>query len=72
MEKTTVYHLLLHSRYYIIPTAEEILFSRTFPGQTIQELKVINQNVCEKAYHIYSMYDQLLTYFMVHPPPHPF
>jgi len=32
-----------------------------FPEQSIQDLKVINQDMCEKAY-IYSMYDQLLTF----------
>jgi len=47
-------------------TAKEILFSRTcpakvpgqnysFPGQSIQKLKVINQHMREKAHHIYSM-----------------
>ena len=53
----------------MVPTAKEILFSRTypvlknpFPGQSIQNLKVINQDMCEKAYHIYSMYDRLLTF----------
>jgi len=47
----------------------EILFSRTysgqnyyFPGQCIQDLKVINQDMREKGYHIYSMYDRLLTF----------
>ena len=47
----------------MVPTAKEILFSRTFPGQnyhfpgqSIQDLKVINQDMCEKAYHIYSTY----------------
>jgi len=33
-----------------------------FPGQSIQALKVINQDMCEKAHHIYSMYDQVLTF----------
>jgi len=27
------------------------------PGQNIQDLKPINQDMCKKAYHIYSMYD---------------
>ena len=50
----------------MVPTAKEIVFSRTFPGQnyhfsgrSIQDLKVINQDMCEKAYHIYSMIDWL-------------
>ena len=41
----------------MVPTAREILFSRTFPAQnyhfpeqSIQDLKVINQDMCEKAY----------------------
>jgi len=57
----------------MVPKAIKILFSRTFPGQncyipgqSIHDLKVINQNMCEKAYHIYSMHDQSLTNFMVH------
>ena len=42
-------------------------FSRTFLGQKyhfkdIVHLKIINQDMCEKAYHIYSMYDQLLNF----------
>ena len=52
----------------MVPTAKEILFSRIFPGQndhfpgqSIQDLKVINQDMCEKAY-IYSMYDRLLKF----------
>ena len=28
-----------------------------FPGQSIQDLKVINQDLCEKAYYIYPMFD---------------
>jgi len=47
----------------MVPTLKEILFSRTFPGKKyhfpghIQDnkLKVINQDMCEKAYNIYSM-----------------
>ena len=49
---------------YMVHTAKEMLFSRTFPGQnyhfpgqSIQDLKAIYQNMCENAYHIYSMYD---------------
>jgi len=41
----------------VVPTAKEILVSRTFPGhnyhfpgQSIQNLKVINQEMCRKAY----------------------
>jgi len=63
----------------MVPTAKEILFSRTFleqnyhfQGQCIQALKVINQDTFEKAYHIYSLYDRLLTYVMAQPPPQPF
>jgi len=48
----------------MVLTAKEILFSRTFPGQnydypgqSIHLLKVINQDMCERAYHVYSMYD---------------
>jgi len=46
----------------MVPTTRKILFSRTFPGpnyhfpgQRIQDLKVINKDMCEKEYHIYSM-----------------
>jgi len=53
----------------MVPTAKKILFSRTFsgkifqfPGQSLQDLKVINQDMHEKVYHIYLMYDQLLTF----------
>jgi len=53
----------------MVPTAKEILFSRTFlgqiyqlPGQSVQDLKVINQTMFEKAYHINSMYDWLLIF----------
>jgi len=53
----------------MVPTAKEILFSRTFPGQnyhfpgaSIQELKLIDQDMCEKAYHIYSMHDWLFKF----------
>jgi len=55
----------------MVPIAKEILFSRTFPGlnyyfpgQSIQDLKVINQDTWEKGYNIYSMYDRLLTIFL--------
>ena len=51
-------HTAIYSmRNIMVPTAKEILFSRTFPwqnyhfpGQSIQHLKVINQGMCEKAY----------------------
>ena len=43
------------------PIAKEILY---FPGQSIQDLKVINQNTCEKSYYICSMYDRLLTFLL--------
>jgi len=49
----------------MVPTAKEILFSRTklpFPGQIIQNLKVINEDMWEKAFHFYSMSDRLLTF----------
>jgi len=46
----------------MVPKTKEILFYGTFPGQnyhfpgqSIQYLKVINQDACKKAYHIYSM-----------------
>ena len=46
-----------------VPTAKESLFSWTFPeqnyhfpGQSIQDLKIINQDMREKAY-IGSIYD---------------
>jgi len=39
----------------MVPTAKEILFSRTFsgqndqfPGQRIKDLKLINQDMCKK------------------------
>jgi len=34
-----------------------------FPGQSIQDLKVVYQNACKKGYQIYSMYDRVLTFF---------
>ena len=34
-----------------------------FPAQSIQDLKVINQDLCKIAYLIYSKYDQLLTFY---------
>jgi len=51
----------------MVPTAKEILFSMIFPEtklpfSSIQDLKAINQDMCEKAHHIYSMYGQLLTF----------
>ena len=33
-----------------------------FPGKSKQDLKVINQDMCKKAYHIYSIYDRLLKF----------
>jgi len=61
---------------YMVSTAKEMLLSRIFsgqnyhfPGQSTQDLKVINRDMCEKAYYIYSMYDQFLWYSLL---PHPF
>jgi len=41
----------------MVPTAKEMLYSRTFPGQnyhfalqSIQDLNVINHDMCEKAH----------------------
>ena len=45
-------------RMVMVPTANEILFLRTFPRQSIHDLKAINQDTCERAYRIYSIYDQ--------------
>ena len=46
----------------MVPAAKELLFSRTFPGQnyrfpaqSVQYLKVITEDMCKKAYHIYSV-----------------
>ena len=36
----------------MVPTAMEILFSMTFPGQIIQDLKVINQDMREKGIYL--------------------
>jgi len=65
--------------FNMVPAAKEILVSRIllgqnyyFPGESIQDLKVIYQDRCEKTYHIYSMYDRLLTFFIIQAPPHPF
>jgi len=33
-----------------------------FPRQSIQDLMVINQDMCEKAFHIYLLYDRLLIF----------
>jgi len=61
-EDTKIFNMVL--------TTNEIIFSRTFPrqqllflGQSIQDLKVINQDMCKTAYHIYSMYGRLLTFY---------
>jgi len=54
----------------MVPIAKEILFSRSFPGQIIQDLKVINQDMCEKDIMIiHCMID--IDIFMIQPPPHP-
>ena len=42
----------LQSRKYSFPGQ-----NYHFPGNIIKDLKVINQDTGEKAYHIYSMYD---------------
>jgi len=62
-------YFIITSHSYMVPTTKEILFSRTFPGRnyhftghSIQDLKVINPDMCEKAYNIYSMYDRVLTF----------
>jgi len=59
--------------YFKVPTDKGKLFSRMFqgqnyyfPGQIIQHLKVINQDTCEKGYHIYSIHDQILTSCLIH------
>ena len=48
----------------MVKTIKEILFSRTFPGQnyhfpgqSIQDVKLINQEIWGQGYHIYSIYD---------------
>jgi len=44
----------------MVPTAKKINFpgqNYHLPGQSIQDLKVINQDMCEKAYNDYSTYD---------------
>ena len=46
----------------MVPTVKEILFSRIFPAQSIQDLRITNQDECEKAYHIYSTYNQLFAF----------
>jgi len=66
----------LYQQENLVPTVNIIFqdISRTFPaqnyhfpGQSIQDLKVIYQDTCKKGYHIYSMYDQLLTFIWYSP-----
>jgi hypothetical protein len=40
-----------------VPITREILFFRTLPGQNILVLRVINQDLREKAWLSYSMYN---------------
>ena len=55
---------------YMVPTAKEILFLRTFPRQNyhFQDINYTrfkgneSRDMCEKAYHIYSMCNRLLTF----------
>ena len=58
----------------MVPTAKEMLFSKTnlFTGLSIQDLMVINQDMCEKPYHINTIQDLLFDIFIVQPPPRPF
>jgi len=56
----------------MVPTVKEILFSRTIPEQSVEDLKVINQDMWKKDYHIYSAYlwySLLLTLssYLIHP-----
>ena len=51
---------------HMVPTAKEILFSRT----NYTQFKGNKSRYVLKAYHIYSLYDRLLI-FMLQPPPHP-
>ena len=44
---------LQHLTYHMVPTAKEIIFSRIklpFPRQRKQDLRLIHQDMCEKAY----------------------
>jgi len=52
-----------HPRKYYFPEHFQYNIT-TFPGQSIQDLKVINQDMSKKAYHIYSMYDRLLIFLL--------
>ena len=61
-----VIHDVWFKSIYMVPTAKEMLFSRT--KLTSSRTNYIrfkggsNQDKYEKAYHIYSMYEQLLTF----------
>ena len=49
-----------HKSSNLVPTAKEILLSRTkLPFSRTKYTRF--KDMCEKAYHIYSMYDRLLT-----------
>jgi len=55
----------------MVPTAKEILLpgqNYYFPEQSIQDLKVINQDICKT--YIYSLYDQIFP-FCGKPASHP-
>jgi len=66
--KSNIPNYLNAKNVCMVPTAKEILFdiSRSCPGQnyhfsgqSIQDLKVINKDMCKKVFDIYSMYDRL-------------
>jgi len=69
IKRTAHSQIILLKYVMLIRGSKKCLFSGTFPGQSnyfpgqsIQDLKVINQDTWKKAYHIYSMYDQLMTH----------
>jgi len=62
---------LYEKHYFMVSTAKILLFpgqNYYFPGHSIQDIKVVNQDKCEKGYRIYSIYDQLLKFCGASPP----
>ena len=64
----------------MVPTAKEILFSKTFPrqnyhfpSQIIQNLKVVNQDVWKKHIYLFNVWSNINSFMIlsVHPPLHP-
>ena len=60
---------IIAKKYYVVPTAKERLFSRTFPGQnyhlpgrSMQNFKVINRDRCNKRIIFIQFNDPVLNF----------